>query len=209
MREAVSSRRRGSMASEKCGLVTKPLHAAPQRALRWNRGEVARPHRCPVTQGQTRRNAALRGMADRCDILSMTGTTGMTGTTNRLGRHGRSGRSENLPVSQISRPATTPAGRPTHLLPLLVMPRAARRPIFRPGTLPAHPWRASAPAARGQKAPGHHYPHHQNGHQYQNIPHGGLLLAYVCRSGRVIPAISGASKSLRPPLPDGNSVRIP
>lgn len=203
MREAVSSRRRGSMASEKCELPAKPLHAVPQGAFLRNRGEVARPHRCPVTQGQTPRNAALRGMANRHDILSM------TGTTNRPGRHGRSGRSDNLPVSQISRPATTPAGRPTHLLPLLVMSRAARRPIFRPGTLPAHPWRASAPAARGQKAPGHHYPHHQNGHQYQNIPHGGLLLAYVCRSGRVIPAISGASKSLRPPLPDGNSVRIP
>lgn len=151
-------------------------------------------------------------MVDRYDILGMTGmtdttgTTGMTGTTSRLGRSGRSG---NLPVSQISRPTTTPAGRPTHLLPLFVMPRAARCTLFRPGTLPAYPWRASAPAARGQKAPGHHNPYNQNGYQYQNLPHGELLLAYGCRSGRIMPAISGASASLRPPLPDGNSVRTP
>lgn len=100
-----------------------------------------------------------------------------------------------------------PANHPTCLLPLLVMPHAARRTLFRSGTLPACPWRASAPASRGQKAPGNHHPHHQNGQQYQNLPHGERLLAYGCRSAGVMPAISGASKSLRLPLPDGNSLR--
>ncbi len=89
------------------------------------------------------------------------------------------------------------------------MPRAARRILLLPGTLTAHPWRASTLAARRQKARGHHYPHHQNGHQYQNIPHGELLLAYDCRNGRTMPATSGASASVRPPLPNGNSVRTP
>lgn len=89
------------------------------------------------------------------------------------------------------------------------MPRAARRILFLPGTLTAHPCRASTPAARRQKARGHNDPHNQNGQQYQNLPHGELLLAYGCRSGRIMPAISGASASLRPPLPNGNRVRTP
>lgn len=138
------------------------------------------------------------------NITGMTGMTDMTGTTGRPDRHG------SLPAKfpgPARPPATTPAGRSTHLLPLFVMPRAARRAIFRSGTLTAHPWRTSARATRGQKARGHHNPYHQDGHQYQNIPHGELLLAYDCRSGRIMPAISGAFASLRPPLPDGNSVR--
>lgn len=140
-------------------------------------------------------------MTDRCDIFGMTNITGMTGMTSGPG---------SLPDKSpgpARPPATSPTGHTTHLLPLFVMPRAARCPLFRSGTLPAHSWWASAPAARGQKAPGHHNPHHQNGQQYQNLPHGERLLAYGCRSGRIMPAISGASASLRPPLPDGNSVR--
>lgn len=199
MREAVSSRRRGSMASEKCGLVTKRLHATP--------------HAPPAEQGRGRAASPLPRNA-RSDAPVMLPYPAWWTDTTYSARPARlaglAGLATCLP-SRFPRPsrpsATSPTGRPIHLLPLLVMPYAARRTLFRSGTLPAHPWRASAPAARRQKAPGHHYPHHQNGNQYQNLPHGGLLLAYVCRSGRVMPAISGASKSLRPPLPDGNSVR--
>lgn len=185
MREAVSSRRRGSMASEKCGMPTLPLSNKPERD-RWDQaGRVGQNRASPITQ------------APCTAILTERGT---------IVRH-------RLPLPaeyQHRRPPTPLASRPRlgrGSLHGVIVRRAQAGSCFRPGALPARPWRASTPAARGQKPPGHHHPHHQNGHQYQNLPHGGLLLAYGYRKGATRPPFSGASASLLPPPPDGNSVR--
>ena len=62
MREAVSSRRRGSMASEKCGMPAKPLRAVPQGAFRqceWGRA-ACRPQCKPMHAG----HAGVTGRSD-------------------------------------------------------------------------------------------------------------------------------------------------
>lgn len=174
MREAVSSRRRGSMASEKCGMPTLPV----SNTAAWDQADHG---------GQSRGHAR----------------TGAPCATSRTEWGTIAPPPPPLPADFTS------CGRMRGLLHRVIVRRAPAGLPFRPGALPARPWRASTPAARGQKPPGHHHPHHQNGHQYQNLPHGGLLLAYGCRCRRNTPAISGASASLRPPLTDGNSVRTP
>jgi hypothetical protein len=189
VREAVSSRRRGSMASEKCGMPTLPLSNKPERD-RWDQaGRVGQNRAHPITQAP-------------CTAI-------ITG----WGTIARQRRRLPLPAAcQHRRPPTPWRPVPSFgrgSLHGVIVRRAPAGSCFRPGTLPARPWRASTPAARGQKPPGHHHPHHQNGHQYQNLPHGKLLLAYGCRSAGISPPTSGASASLRPPLTDGNSVRTP
>lgn len=158
MREAVSSRRRGSMASEKCGMRTRPLSSRTKRSRAGPRGPK------PERTGQNRR-------ANRWGTLR-----GYPLGKTRLLRYRR------RPLSPDSPSLVTGSFHD------VIVRRAPAGLPFRPGALPARPWRASTPAARGQKPPGHHHPHHQNGHQYQNLPHGKRLLAYGCRSRRSVPA---------------------
>jgi hypothetical protein len=174
VREAVSSRRRGSMASEKCGMPTLPV----SNAAAWDQADHG---------GQSRGHA-------------------------RTGAPCATSRTEWGTIAPPTPPPPLPddftsCGRMRGLLHRVIVRRAPAGLPFRPGALPARPWRTSTLAAGGQKPPGHHHPHHQNGHQYQNLPHGDCSSHTATGAGAVYPPTSGASASLRPPPPDGNSVR--